>query len=58
MPAPYYPWRIAVILSKRKMKDRERDFLTGWCRHFALGIGRRYGALVKRAEKLGVEVAR
>lgn len=53
VPAPYYPWRIAVILSKRKMKDRERDFLTSWCRHFAFGIGSRYGDLVNRAEKLG-----
>lgn len=56
VPAPYYPWRIAVILSKRKMKDRERDFLEAWCRHFAFGIGVKYGELVKRAEKLGVEV--
>lgn len=57
VPAPYYPWRIAVILSKRKMKDRERDFLAGWCRHFALGIGGRYGELVKRAEKLGIKAS-
>ncbi|KAB2679640.1 hypothetical protein F9K85_01595 [Brucella tritici] len=54
VPAPYYPWRIAVILSKRKMKDREREFLAGWCRHFSFGIGGRYGDLVRRAEKLGV----
>ena len=54
IPAPYYPWRIAVILSKRKMKDREREFLAGWCRHFSLGIGGRYGDLVRRAEKLEV----
>lgn len=56
VPAPYYPWRIAVILSKKKMKDRERDFLAGWCHHFALRIGGRYGELVKRVEKLGVKV--
>ncbi|THK37386.1 hypothetical protein EHS39_14265 [Ensifer sp. MPMI2T] len=56
IPAPYYPWRIAVILSKLKMKEREREFLACWCRHFAHGIGARYGELVKRAERLGVEV--
>jgi hypothetical protein len=56
-PAPYYPMRIAIILSKAKMKDQEREFLAAWCRHFS-AIGRRvggsYGDLVKRAEKLGV----
>lgn len=56
IPAPDYPWRVAVILSKLKMKEKEREFLAGWCRHFAHGIGARYGELVKRAEKLGVKV--
>lgn len=56
VPAPYYPWRIAVILSKAKMKDREREFLAAWCRHFAEGRGTRYGELVERAKKLGVTV--
>jgi hypothetical protein len=56
VPAPYYPWRVAVILSKRKMKGRERDFLEGWCRHFSDGNGVRYEDLVKRAEKLGINV--
>lgn len=56
VPAPYYPWRVAIILSKRRMNDRERDFLAGWCRHFSSGIGGRYGELVKRAEKLGIEI--
>jgi HIRAN domain len=54
IPAPYYPWRIAVILRKRKMKEQERDFLEAWCRHFASGNGVTYGELVKRAERLGV----
>jgi hypothetical protein len=56
-PAPYYPMRIAIILSKAKMKDKEREFLAAWCRHFSgLGrrVGARYGELIKRAEKLGV----
>lgn len=56
VPAPYYPWRIAVILNKRRMKDREREFLAGWCRHFGISGGRRYEELVKRAKKLGVQV--
>jgi hypothetical protein len=54
VPAPYYPWRIAVILSKRKMKEREREFLAAWCRHFPSGSGERYVALAERARKLGV----
>jgi hypothetical protein len=53
MPAPYYPWRIAVILGKAKMRDREREFLSAWCRHFAAGRGKRYDELVERAKKLG-----
>ncbi|WP_421928632.1 HIRAN domain-containing protein [Neoaquamicrobium sediminum] len=56
LPAPYYPWRIAVILSKRKMKNREREFLTAWCRHFASGPGRRYAEIVQRAKKVGAVV--
>ncbi|MET4634900.1 HIRAN domain-containing protein [Kaistia defluvii] len=56
VPAPYYPWRIAVILSKRKLKDREREFLAAWCRHFTSGSGERYVALAERARKLGVHV--
>lgn len=53
VPAPYYPWRISVILGKLKLRDKEREFLRGWCRHFSAGNGRRYVDLVKRAEKLG-----
>ncbi|MCP8896372.1 HIRAN domain-containing protein [Shinella daejeonensis] len=56
VPAPYYPWRIAVILSKAKMRDREREFLAAWCRHFAEGRGKRYGELVERANKLNATV--
>ncbi len=59
-PAPYYPMRIAIILSKAKRKDKEREFLAAWCRHFsAIGqrAGARYGALVSRAEKLGVTIS-
>ena len=53
-PAPYYSYRIAVILSKKKEVEREKDFLTAWCRHFSeVGIGQRYADLVERARKKG-----
>ena len=53
-PAPYYAWRIAVILSKDKRKDEEATFLAAWCKHFGTLRGSRYEALAKRAKKLGV----
>ncbi|WP_299478120.1 HIRAN domain-containing protein [uncultured Roseibium sp.] len=56
VPPPYYAWRIAVILSKAKRKDLEREFLASWCKHFPKGNGSRYDDLVVRARKLGVEV--
>jgi len=56
VPPPHYPWRIAVILSKAKMKDLERDFLAAWCKHFPKGNGSRYDDLVARARKMGVEI--
>lgn len=53
-PAPYYSYRIAVILSKQKEVERERAFLAAWCRHFSeVGIGQRYADLVERARKKG-----
>ena len=53
-PAPYYSYRIAVILSKEKEVEREKDFLDAWCRHFSkVGIGQRYADLVERARKKG-----
>lgn len=52
MPAPYYPWRIAVILRRAKRPDMEKKFLSAWCRHFATGNGVRYAQLVERFEKL------
>jgi hypothetical protein len=56
-PAPHYSMRIAIILSKAKMKDLEKAFLTAWCRHFGK-IERRagvtYDELAKRGAKLGV----
>jgi len=53
-PAPYYSYRIAVILSKQKEVEREKAFLAAWCRHFSeIGSGQRYVDLVKRARKKG-----
>ncbi|WP_425093458.1 hypothetical protein [Tropicimonas sp. S265A] len=53
-PAPYYSYRIAVILSKQKEVEREKAFLAAWCRHFTeVGIGQRYADLVERARKKG-----
>lgn len=53
-PAPYYSYRIAVILSKETEVEREKAFLTAWCRHFSeVGIGQRYADLVERARKKG-----
>jgi hypothetical protein len=51
---PYFPWRIAVILSKRKDTEREQLFLAAYCRHFWNRKGTRDEAIVARAEKRGV----
>ncbi len=55
-PAPYYAYRIAVILSKAKRKDLEKEFLAAWTRHFPTGNGKRYADLAERARKMGIEV--
>ncbi len=53
-PAPYYSYRIAVILSKQKEVEREKAFLAAWCKHFSeVGIGQRYADLVESARKKG-----
>lgn len=52
--APYYPWRIAVILSKQKMKTKEAEFLAAYCRHFRGRLGSRDAKIDARATKLGV----
>ena len=56
-PAPYYAWRIAIILIKEKQKDKEKEFLQAWYRHFArLRNGSaRYRILADRAEKRGIK---
>ena len=52
-PAPHYPKRIAILLSKAKDFEREKQFLAAWCRHFPAGNGVTYGQLVERAKKTG-----
>jgi hypothetical protein len=53
IPAPHYPMRIVVLLRKAKDFDREKQFLTAWCKHFPSGNGTTYAALVERARKTG-----
>lgn len=50
---PYWPWRIAVILSKAKELERERRFLAAYCRHFWNRKGRQDEMILERAEKKG-----
>jgi hypothetical protein len=56
-PAPHYPMRVAVLLSKAKDFDREKEFLAAWCMHFPSGNGATYAALVERAKKVGAIIA-
>ena len=50
-PAPYYPWRIAVMLRKAKEHDLERRLLEVWNARWSDGLGRRYQQLQDREEK-------
>ena len=61
IPAPYYAWRIAVILRKRKEYQREADFLAGFAKHFCRGGGAKYIKIsdrVPKAKKLAKKAAR
>ncbi|MCK1479912.1 hypothetical protein IVB27_35525 [Bradyrhizobium sp. 197] len=52
-PAPFYAWRICIILAKGKMRQLELRFLNAWVRHFEhRGVGQRYKILVQRRTKL------
>jgi hypothetical protein len=51
MPAPYYAWRVAVILRKAKEFELEADFLEAFSAHFRKGLGRRYQQIAERAPK-------
>jgi hypothetical protein len=50
---PYFPWRVAIILSKSGEKEKEREFLAAYCRHFSDRRGNRDEMIVARAEKRG-----
>ncbi|GEC56672.1 hypothetical protein ABIF38_008848 [Bradyrhizobium japonicum] len=52
VPAPYYPWRIAIILRREKRFDLEKLFLAAWCGHFSDGNGVRCAQLADRLRKL------
>lgn len=58
--APYYPFRIAVILRKAKRGDLEREFLAAYVEHFAelRTGGSRYAQILDRAEKMGIVICR
>lgn len=50
---PYLPWRIAIILSKRKELEKEKRFLAAYCRHFKFRVGTRDQKITNRAIKKG-----
>lgn len=50
-PPPYFPMRIAILLRKAKEKEREKSFLTAWCRHFGT-INPNHGKYFKLSERL------
>ncbi len=56
-PAPHHPMRVAVLPSKAKDLDREKQFLAVWCMHFPSGNGAKYAAIVERAKKVGAIAA-
>ncbi len=50
-PAPYYAWRIAVLLRKQKRTDLEARFLRAYSAKFSDGLGSKYKQLAERAKK-------
>lgn len=50
---PYFPLRIAIILSKRKELEKEKHFLAAYCRHFKFRAGTRDQQITNRAIKKG-----
>jgi len=50
---PYFPMRIAIILSKRKELEKEKKFLAAYCRHFKDRIGNTDQKITARAIKKG-----
>jgi hypothetical protein len=51
IPAPYYAWRIGVILRKVKEVRLEAEFLAAFAKHFKGGNGSRYALIAERAIK-------
>jgi len=51
IPAPYYAWRISVIIRKANEYELEASFLEGFTKHFRNGVGARYAAIAERAVK-------
>jgi hypothetical protein len=56
--APYYPYRIAVILRKAKRRDLEETFLRAHVQHFRTWTigGFRYVEILERAAKMGISI--
>lgn len=52
IPAPHYPWRVAVLLSRSKLVDHERRFLTAFCRHFGKARGKKFEQIAQREQQL------
>lgn len=52
IPAPYYAWRIAIILRRAGCERLELRFLAAWCKHFDSKGGGRYAKLAARYSKL------
>lgn len=48
-PAPYYAWRVAIILRKEKLYALEADFLEAFSEKFPATIGGKYKDIAERA---------
>jgi hypothetical protein len=53
VPAPYYPYRIAVIARKAELREEEQAFLAAWCRHFSNRVGGTYERPIDRTKRRG-----
>lgn len=48
VPPPASPWRVAVLLGKRKEAELEKSFLAAWVKHFGNTMGTTYEKLRQR----------
>lgn len=56
--APYYAWRVCLILRKAKRRDLELRWLSAWCRHFGpeeYWSGQRFKALADRFQSMSAK---